>query len=143
MKEIIKKIGTGVGVASLFALSVLGATSTVTTPTAQAAVKDQICSGADKALGGNSGVCSGQQFTPDSVWGLAGTIINWILIVVGIIAVLFIIIGGIRYATSAGDPDKVKKAKNTILYAMIGLAVALLAAVIVNLVVNITGEVAP
>jgi hypothetical protein len=50
--------------------------------------------------------------------------------------VIFIIIGGIRYATSGGDSDKVKKAKDTLLYALIGLGISLLANVIVSLVTN-------
>ena len=44
--------------------------------------------------------------------------------------------GGIKYATSAGDSNKVTAAKNTILYAVIGLAVAVLAFAIVNFVVS-------
>ena len=43
----------------------------------------------------------------------------------GIITVIFIIIGGIRYTTSQGDPGKTKKAKDTITYAIVGLVVAL------------------
>ncbi|MDR2524316.1 MAG: pilin [Candidatus Nomurabacteria bacterium] len=72
----------------------------------------------------------------DNVWGFATTIIGWVLIAVGIICVVFIIIGGIKYATSGGDSEKVKSAKNTLLYAIIGLAVALLAYLIVNLVTS-------
>lgn len=141
MKEIIKKISAGVGIASLFAFSVLGIVSGVTTADVNAETKTQsgVCSGIDAALG--KGTCSDSQVNKDSVFTFVQNVINWILIAVGIIAVLFIIIGGIRYATSAGDPDKVKKAKNTLLYAIIGLAVALLAAVIVNLVVNLANNV--
>lgn len=75
------------------------------------------------------------------VWGWVYTIINWVLIAVGILCVVFIIIGGIRYATSGGDPEKVKSAKNTILYALIGLVIAILANVIVQIVFQVTGTV--
>jgi len=77
--------------------------------------------------------------TIENVWGMVWTIINWVLIVVGIICVIFIIVGGIRYATSGGDPEKVKSAKNTILYALIGLVIAILANVIVQIVFSVTG----
>ena len=52
------------------------------------------------------------------------------------IAVVMIILGGITYATSQGDPSKVKKGKDTILYGIIGLVVALLAFAIVQFVLN-------
>ena len=61
-------------------------------------------------------------------------IINTLLIVIGMVAVIMIIMGGISYATSQGDPSKVKKGKDTILYGIIGLVVALLAFAIVNFV---------
>lgn len=64
-------------------------------------------------------------------------IINGVLGVLGIVAVVFIIIGGVNYMTSAGDAGKTQKARNTILYAAIGLVVCAFAAVIVNFTINI------
>ena len=64
------------------------------------------------------------------------TIINVIIGVVGFVAVVVIILGGVQYTTSAGDPGKVKKAKDTILYGIIGLVVAILAFAIVNFVLS-------
>ena len=61
-------------------------------------------------------------------------IINVILSVLGIVTVIMIILGGVQYTTSAGDPAKVTKAKNTIMYGVIGLVIALLAFAIVNFV---------
>lgn len=52
--------------------------------------------------------------------------------IAGLVAVIFIVIGGVNYMTSAGDANKVKKAKDTILYAVIGLAICALAFAIVN-----------
>ena len=100
----------------------------------------------DAGIGVNAGLCeeipSSKGDTEKTALKKTVTdVVNWLLTFSGIIAVLFIIIGGIRYATSAGDPDKVKKAKNTLLYAIIGLAVALLAAVIVNAVIGIANNV--
>ncbi len=62
------------------------------------------------------------------------TIINWILAVLGIVAVIMVIIGGFTYMTSQGDPGKTKRARDTILYGIIGLVIALLAFAIVNFV---------
>ena len=70
------------------------------------------------------------------LWGIVNTVINVILAIVGVIAVFMIILGGIQYTTSAGDPGKVKKAKDTILYGVIGLVIALLAFAIVNFVLT-------
>lgn len=67
---------------------------------------------------------------------IVGNIVSTLFIVIGIISVIMIIIGGIRYATSNGDQAAIKSAKNTILYAVIGLVVAMLAVAIVNFVVS-------
>lgn len=63
-------------------------------------------------------------------------IINVVIGVIGFIAVVVIIIGGVQYTTSAGASDKVKKAKDTIMYGIIGLVVALLAYAIVNFILS-------
>ena len=63
-------------------------------------------------------------------------IINTIIFIIGMLAVVMIIIGGVNYAMSQGDPGKVKKAKDTILYGIIGLVVALLAFAIVQFILN-------
>ena len=68
--------------------------------------------------------------------GLIATIINMVFGVIGIIAVIMIIIGGVNYTMSQGDSTKVQKAKNTILYGIIGLVVVLLAFAIVNFVLG-------
>ena len=62
-------------------------------------------------------------------------IINAIIAVLGILAVVVIILGGIQYMTSNGDAGKVKKAKDTILYGVIGLIIVILSAAIVNFVI--------
>lgn len=64
------------------------------------------------------------------------TIINVVLGVLGIVTVAVIIIGGFQYVTSTGDVSKVTKAKNTIMYGVIGLIIALLAFAIVNFVLS-------
>ncbi len=75
----------------------------------------------------------------DDVYTLAtviGNILNTSLILVSIAAIIVIIIGGVYYIMSMGDSQKTAKAKNTILYAVIGLIVAALALVIILFVVN-------
>ena len=83
---------------------------------------------------GNTAVCNAKN--NDRVDNLVQNIINLLLMVVGIISVIMIIIGGIRYTLSAGDSSQISNAKNTILYAVIGLVVAIAAYAIVNFVVG-------
>lgn len=71
-----------------------------------------------------------------SVNQLISNIISILIYVVGIASVIVIIIGGIMYVVSAGNPDSVKKAKDAILYAVIGLVVAFSAFAIVNFVIG-------
>ena len=72
----------------------------------------------------------------NSVPTIVQTILRSIILSLGIVAVIFIIIGGYNYMTSAGDASKVEKAKKTILYAVIGLIICALAFVIVNFVIQ-------
>lgn len=67
--------------------------------------------------------------------GLAN-LVNALLFVIGAVAVIMLIIGGIRYVISQGDSSAVQSAKNTILYAVIGLLVAIFAYAIVNFVIT-------
>jgi len=95
----------------------------------------------------NAGLCTGSnlQFTDDTsgadcsttdatekVNNLIRTIVNLLSAVVGIVAVIMIIFGGLRYITSGGNDTSVTSAKNTILYAIIGLIIVALAQVLVR-----------
>ncbi len=76
---------------------------------------------------------------PADLFGPTGAfrqITNTILYIVGIIAVIMLIIGGIKYVISGGDSKKVTDAKNTVLYAIIGLVIAVFAYAIVNFVIS-------
>ena len=64
------------------------------------------------------------------------TAINIMLFVIGILSVIMLIYGGIRYVLSSGDAGAVQNAKNTIMYAIIGLVIAILAYAIVNFVIT-------
>ena len=59
-------------------------------------------------------------------------VVNALLYFAGGLSVIFIIVGGLRYVLSAGDPKRISQAKDTILYAAIGLAITLTAYAIVN-----------
>ena len=81
---------------------------------------------------------------PDNVTeddGLIKKVVNLLLWAIGIVSVIMIIIGGIRYATSNGDSNNVTAAKNTIMYAVIGLVIAIFAYAIVNFVLTQIGVV--
>ena len=72
-------------------------------------------------------------FGPD---GVVTKIAGIIALVTGIASVLMIIIGAIQYAISGGDPARLNRAKDTILFALIGLMIALLARLIISFVLN-------
>ncbi len=67
---------------------------------------------------------------------IVSQVINILSLAVGVVAVVMIIVGGLRYITSGGDSGNVTGAKNTILYAVVGLVVVALAQVIVRFVVD-------
>jgi hypothetical protein len=68
--------------------------------------------------------------------GIFTSITNVLLFIIGAISVIMIIVGGLRYVVSGGDASKVSGAKNTILYAIVGIIVAILAYAIINFVVG-------
>ena len=76
---------------------------------------------------------------PTTIFGNTGIftrIVSVMLFTVGILSVIMLIFGGLRYIISNGDSKKVEAAKNTILYAIIGLIVAIMSYAIVNFVVS-------
>jgi hypothetical protein len=102
---------------------------------------EQACNGA----GGNNGTSGTGGATCSSASGknLSDVIVkvtNIIIFIVGAASVLMLIIGGFRYVLSGGDSAGVEGAKNTILYAIIGVIVAIMSYAIVNFVIcNIEG----
>ena len=68
--------------------------------------------------------------------GVFTTIVNVLLFIIGAVSVVMLIYGGIRYTTSGGNANSVTAAKNTIMYAIIGLIIAIFAFAIVNFVVD-------
>ncbi len=92
--------------------------------------------------GANAAQGKDQQGDASSLFGEGGqggifrTITNVMLFVIGAISVIMLIVGGIRYVVSGGDSTKVQDAKNTILYAIVGVVVAILAFAVVNFVIQ-------
>lgn len=75
-----------------------------------------------------------------SITNVFKVVVNILLFIVGAVAVIMLVIGGLRYVTSNGDQNAVSGAKNTILYAIIGIVVAFLAFAAVNFVVAQLGN---
>lgn len=71
--------------------------------------------------------------------GIFTRISNTALLIIGLVSVIMLLYGGLRYVTSGGDNKKVTDAKNTVLYAIIGLIISILAYAIVNFVLNAVG----
>jgi hypothetical protein len=83
----------------------------------------------------NSALCK-EASKSDQLPTVTKTITNTLLYVLGAVSVIVIIIAGILYATSSGDASLITKAKNTLLYAVVGLVVAIMAYAIVNFVIT-------
>jgi hypothetical protein len=100
---------------------------------ADAAV-DAACNAVSAATGG---AANGNCTKDDTGFKkIIGTVISILTIIVGAVSVIMIIIGGFRYVVSNGDSGAVSGAKNTILYAVVGLVIALSAQLIVAFVIN-------
>ncbi len=111
-------------IAALFVGSVLLATAVA--PASHAIKLFPACSG------NSSEVCSATK--NDKALNIVGTITDFLMWALGIVSVIMIVVGGFKYVTSNGDANAIQSAKNTILYAVIGLAIAILGQVIIQFV---------
>ena len=98
-------------------------------------ISGSLCQGAGLNVQTATGTCDNTTGT-NNVQTLLTNIINWFSIIVGVIAVIMIIVGGLKYITSGGESGKVSSAKTTIIYALIGLVVVALAQLIVHFVLG-------
>lgn len=114
-------------IAAVFAFTAIPLLATGSTAHAQTP-KAEICKGIN-----NGGGCN--QTGTNNLSTYIGNIVNILLFIIGAVAVIMIIIGGLRYVLSGGDSSSTKSAKDTVLYAVIGLIVAISAYAIVNFVV--------
>jgi hypothetical protein len=122
MKTILKKTLLLIGVSTLL----FAATPIL----AHAAPADDACAGIRAA----GGTCNTTGAAGDTLQPVIRRVINILSVVVGAVSVIMVIIGGFRYVVSNGDSNAVSGAKNTILYAIIGLLVVIFAQVIVSFV---------
>jgi hypothetical protein len=104
---------------------------------AQQQINAGLCTGSNLQFSDNTSNsdCSTSDAT-ERINNLIHTIVNLLSAVVGIVAVIMIIFGGLRYITSGGNDSSVTSAKNTILYAIIGLIIVALAQVLVRFTLN-------
>jgi hypothetical protein len=119
-------------VASIVAM--LGVAITPLVPATVYAQSSQVGEGACKAQNGTwndtTKNCDGVE--NGDLMPIIKTVINIMLFIVGILSVIMIVFGGIRYVTSAGNKTAVDSAKNTIIYSVVGLVVAIVAFALVN-----------
>ncbi len=124
----IKKLSLAVAGATLLALPVF-------TPTHVAAVDESAKTAACQGIGAVGADCDGAN-SGSSVENIVATVVNILSWIIGVAAVIMLIIGGFRYVVSGGDANSVSGAKNTILYALVGLVVAALAQGLVQFVLR-------
>lgn len=101
-------------------------------------INSSLCTGTNLSLD-TSAPCDAQtegQTATTRINGLLTTIINIFSIIVGIVAVFMIIFGGLKYVTSGGDSGNVSSAKNTIIFALVGLVIVALAQFVVKYVLG-------
>jgi hypothetical protein len=120
----------GFGAVSLATLALPSGTAMAAGNTCKPDLQNPLQSGAD---------CSHANGTSNNLFATNGvfqTVANTLIFLVGAVSVVFLIIGGLRYVISNGDSKQVEAAKNTILYAIIGIVVAVIAFALVQFVIT-------
>lgn len=126
------------------ALAVVPAVAVGSAVSAQTQVQNGLCSGStleftdQSGANANEGDCEAVKSTgsTEKVNSTVALVINVFSWVVGVVAVIMIIVGGFKYITSGGDSGKITSAKNSIIYAIIGLVIVALAQIIVQFVLT-------
>lgn len=127
IKRILASFALAVGLATPLAMPSLAS--------AEVSIENNLCDGASLQIDGDCDAATNEE-GKNRINGILEDVINIFSLVVGIISVIMIIIGGLKYITSGGDSGNVTGAKNTILYAIVGLVVVALAQFIVKFVLN-------
>ncbi len=108
-------------------------------------IQGPLCNGASNLEfvtdAGDCGITAGSG--GEKLTAIIRTIINIISVIVGVVAVVMIVVGGLKYITSGGESSNVSSAKNTIIYAIIGLVIVALAQFIVRFVLDKSINAAP
>jgi hypothetical protein len=124
-------VAAGVGVA-------YAVTPAAATPAETQTIQGNLCQGSNLNLAQNDTGCSDGSISgaSTSATSFIAKVINILSVIIGAIAVVMIIIGGFRYVTSGGNAESTKSARQTIVYAIVGLIIVALAQIIVHFVLN-------
>ncbi len=130
-------------IAAFTALGMLAPLAVPAVTIAQSDIQSGLCGGANLQAPNEQGDCTNiNDDASDGVNKTVNLIITIFSWVVGVVSVIMIIWGGFKYITSGGDAGSVTAAKNTILYAIVGLIIVALAQIIVKFVLgNVTNSV--
>lgn len=112
----------------------LGSATIFSSPSLALNPNQGLCEGSGGVWAG--GKCINDEAEGRTVEGFLSDITNVLLYIIGAVAVVMLVIGGIKYTTSAGDQQAIKSAKDTIFYSIIGIVVAFLAYAVVNFIVT-------
>lgn len=135
LKSLFKKLAITGG---MLALAFAPAVALPTAAYAAANIGDCLSQGSDLNTAGGGTTCNPGNTSggTQKIQEIVTTVINIFSIIVGIVAVIMIIYGGFKYITSGGDSGNITSAKNTIVYAIIGLVVVALAQFLVQFVLD-------
>ena len=95
-----------------------------------------IVGASEMTLSGGVSSSKGDDVPQDLAGDVFKNVVNILLFIIGAVSVIMLIYGGIRYTTSGGNANSVTAAKNTIMYSIVGLVIAILAFAVVQFVVN-------
>lgn len=101
----------------------------------QQEINNGLCAGSNLQITPDNGKCNNSQAS-NTINQFVHRVVNILSAVVGVVAVIMIIFGGFRYVTSGGNDTSVTSAKNTILYAIIGLIIVALSQILVHFTIK-------
>lgn len=108
--------------------------------TVQQAINNGLCSGSNLQISSSNYSSSGcNTSSGPNIDSILRHIVNVLSAIIGLVAVVMIIFGGFRYITSGGSDTSVTSAKNTILYAIVGLVIVALSQALVRFVIKVLG----
>lgn len=135
LKNIRNKLAMLLGVVTIVAVP-LGAPALVSAQSSNANIQSNLCAGTSLDVNATGDCATSGTDANTKVNDIIKTVINIFSLVVGVISVIMIIFGGLKYITSGGESNNVSGAKNTIIYAIIGLVIVALAQFIVQFVLG-------
>lgn len=135
-----KKVSAAITLGVVVALTPVAAVTALSAPSdlmARSKLAQQACDGLNTI--DRSENCDNQS-GGGGVNALIKSVVNILSYIVGVIAVIFVIVAGLKYVTAAGDSNKLSSAKSTLIYALVGIAVVAFAQFLVNFVFNAAVE---